>query len=57
MPHKPRFVALTQRIRQLYPHLGDPARAVSDGLVRVDGIIVINPRSRISGAAAKGRMR
>jgi 23S rRNA (cytidine1920-2'-O)/16S rRNA (cytidine1409-2'-O)-methyltransferase len=52
MPHKPRFVALTQRVRQLYPHLGDPARAISDQLVRVDGVIVTNPRSRISRAAA-----
>jgi 23S rRNA (cytidine1920-2'-O)/16S rRNA (cytidine1409-2'-O)-methyltransferase len=52
MPHKPRFVALTQRVSQLYPHLGDPARAISDRLVRVDGIIVTNPRSRISVAAA-----
>jgi 23S rRNA (cytidine1920-2'-O)/16S rRNA (cytidine1409-2'-O)-methyltransferase len=52
MPHRPRFVALTQRVRQLYPRLGDPARAISDGLVRVDGVIVTNPRSRISVAAA-----
>jgi 23S rRNA (cytidine1920-2'-O)/16S rRNA (cytidine1409-2'-O)-methyltransferase len=52
MPHKPRFVALTKRVRRLYPGLGDPARAISDGLVRVDGVVVTNPRSRISGAAA-----
>jgi 23S rRNA (cytidine1920-2'-O)/16S rRNA (cytidine1409-2'-O)-methyltransferase len=52
MPHEPRFVALTQRVRQLYPRLGDPARAIRDGLVRVDGVIVANPRSRISRAAA-----
>ena len=52
MPHKPRFVALTQRVRQLYPHLGDPARAISDRLVRVNGVIVTSPRSRISVAAA-----
>ena len=52
MPHKRRFVALTQRVRQLYPHLSDPARAISDRLVRVDGVIVTNPRSRISVAAA-----
>jgi hypothetical protein len=30
MPHQPRFIALTQRVRQLFPHLGDPARAISD---------------------------
>jgi 23S rRNA (cytidine1920-2'-O)/16S rRNA (cytidine1409-2'-O)-methyltransferase len=52
MPRSPRFVALTQRVRQLYPHLGDPARAISDRLVRVDGVVVTNPRSRISRAAA-----
>jgi 23S rRNA (cytidine1920-2'-O)/16S rRNA (cytidine1409-2'-O)-methyltransferase len=52
MPHRPRFVALTQRVRQLYPRLGDPVRAISDRLVRVDGVIVTDPRSRISVAAA-----
>jgi 23S rRNA (cytidine1920-2'-O)/16S rRNA (cytidine1409-2'-O)-methyltransferase len=52
MPNQPRFVALTQRVRQLHPRLGDPARAISDGLVRVHGMIVTNSRSRISRAAA-----
>ena len=52
MPRKPRYVALTQRVRQLYPRLGDPARAIAGRLVRVDGVIVTNPRSRISRAAA-----
>lgn len=52
MPGKPRFVALSQRVRELHPGLEDPARAISDGLVRVDGLIVSNPRARVARAAA-----
>lgn len=52
MPNKPRFVALAQRVRQLQPHLGDPARAISDGLIRVDGVVVSNPRARVPRGAA-----
>lgn len=52
MPHQPRFIALAQRVRQLCPQLGDPARAISAGLVRVNGIVVSNPRARIPRGAA-----
>jgi 23S rRNA (cytidine1920-2'-O)/16S rRNA (cytidine1409-2'-O)-methyltransferase len=52
VPSKPRFVALTQRIRQLYPHVPDPARLISDGRVRVNGIVISNPLARISRGAA-----
>jgi len=52
VPNKPRFVALAQRVHQLYPQLGDPARAISAGLVRADGIIVSNPRARVPRGAA-----
>lgn len=52
MPNKPRFVALAQRVRQLHPHLDDPARAIRARLVSVDGVIVTNPRSRIPRGAA-----
>ena len=52
MPNKPRFVALTQRVRQLYPHLDDPARSITDGLVRVGGVVVTNPRAWVRRSAA-----
>src|SRR5262249_60536534 len=52
MPNKPRFVALTQRVRQLHPHLDDPARSIADGLVRVGGVAVTNPRARVRRSAA-----
>jgi 23S rRNA (cytidine1920-2'-O)/16S rRNA (cytidine1409-2'-O)-methyltransferase len=52
VPNKPRFVMLTQRVRDLYPSIADPARPISDGVVRVDGLIVTNPRARVSRAAA-----
>lgn len=52
MPGKPRFAALTQRVRQLYPHVPDPARLISDGRVRVNGVVVSNPLARISRGAA-----
>jgi 23S rRNA (cytidine1920-2'-O)/16S rRNA (cytidine1409-2'-O)-methyltransferase len=52
VPSKPRFVALTQRLHQLYPHVPDPARLVSSGRVRVDGVVVGNPRAQIPRAAA-----
>jgi TlyA family rRNA methyltransferase/putative hemolysin len=52
VPGKPRFVALTQRIRQLYPHVPDPARLISDGRVRVNGVVISNPLARISRGAA-----
>jgi hypothetical protein len=52
VPNKPRFVALAQRVRQLHPHLGDPAQAISDGLIRVDGVVVSNPRARVPRGAA-----
>lgn len=52
MPSKPRFVALAQRVRQLYPNLGDPARLISNGRVRVDGLVVSNSRTRIPSGAS-----
>ena len=52
MPNQPRFVALAQRVRQLHPDLGDPARAISQGLIRVDGVVVSNPRARVPRGAA-----
>ena len=52
MPNKSRFVMLTQRVHQLHPQLGDPARAISVGLIRVDGITVSNPRARVPRRAA-----
>jgi 23S rRNA (cytidine1920-2'-O)/16S rRNA (cytidine1409-2'-O)-methyltransferase len=52
MPGKPRFVALSQRVSELHPSLEDPARAISDGLVRVDGLIVSNPNARVPRGAA-----
>jgi len=52
VPNKPRFVALLQRVRELHPGLADPASSISDGLIRVDGLIVSNPRSRIPRDAA-----
>jgi 23S rRNA (cytidine1920-2'-O)/16S rRNA (cytidine1409-2'-O)-methyltransferase len=50
--NKPRFVALTKRVRQLYPHLDDPARSIAGGLVRVDRVAVTNPRARVRRSAA-----
>jgi len=32
VPGKPRFVALTQRVRQLHPRLADPAGLIAGGL-------------------------
>lgn len=52
MPGKPRFVALTQRVRQLYPHVADPARLIGAGQVRVNGAVVSNPRAQIPRGAA-----
>lgn len=52
MPSKPRFVMLINRVRQLYPHLGDPARAISNGLIRVNGALVTNPRTQVPRSAA-----
>jgi 23S rRNA (cytidine1920-2'-O)/16S rRNA (cytidine1409-2'-O)-methyltransferase len=52
VPNKSRFVALTQRVHQLHPQLGDPARAISAGLIRVEGTIVSNPRARVPRGAA-----
>jgi 23S rRNA (cytidine1920-2'-O)/16S rRNA (cytidine1409-2'-O)-methyltransferase len=52
VPDKPRFVALAQRVHQLHPHLGDPAQAISDGLIRVDGVVASNPRARVPRGAA-----
>jgi len=43
---------LAQRVRDLHPGIADPARPISDGLVRVDGLIVTNPRARVSRGAA-----
>jgi len=43
---------LAQRVRDLHPAIADPARSISDGLVRVDGLIVTNPRARVSRGAA-----
>lgn len=52
MPGKPRFVALTQRVRQLYPQVTDPARLITDGRVHVNGVAISNPRARIPRGAA-----
>jgi 23S rRNA (cytidine1920-2'-O)/16S rRNA (cytidine1409-2'-O)-methyltransferase len=52
VPSKPRFVALIQRVRQLCPQVPDPARLISDGRVRVNGIVVSSPRARIPRGAA-----
>jgi len=52
VPSKPRFVALTQRVRQLYPHVPDPASLISAGQVRVNGAVVSNPRAQIPRGAA-----
>jgi len=52
MPHKPRFVTLAQRVRDLYPGVTDPARSITGGLVRVDGLVVSNPRARVPRGAA-----
>jgi 23S rRNA (cytidine1920-2'-O)/16S rRNA (cytidine1409-2'-O)-methyltransferase len=52
VPSKPRFVALTQRVHQIYPHVPDPARLISSGRVRVDGVVASNPRARIPRGAA-----
>jgi 23S rRNA (cytidine1920-2'-O)/16S rRNA (cytidine1409-2'-O)-methyltransferase len=52
VPGKPRFVALTQRVRQLYPRVCDPARLIGEGRVRVNGVVVSNPRARIPAGAA-----
>lgn len=52
MPTRPRFVTLAQRVRELHPSLADPARAISAGLVRVDGLTVSNPRARVPRSAA-----
>jgi 23S rRNA (cytidine1920-2'-O)/16S rRNA (cytidine1409-2'-O)-methyltransferase len=52
VPSKPRFVALIQRVHQLYPHVPDPARLISNGQVRVNGVVVSNPRAQIPRGAA-----
>jgi hypothetical protein len=52
VPSKPRFVALTQRVRQLYPRVPDPARLIGTGQVRVSGAVVSNPRAQIPRGAA-----
>jgi 23S rRNA (cytidine1920-2'-O)/16S rRNA (cytidine1409-2'-O)-methyltransferase len=52
VPSKPRFVALEQRVRQLYPDTPDPAGLISDGLVLVDGVVISNPRARIPRGAS-----
>jgi 23S rRNA (cytidine1920-2'-O)/16S rRNA (cytidine1409-2'-O)-methyltransferase len=50
--NKQRFVALAQRIRQLHICLGDPVCLISSGRVRVNGIVISNPRARIPRGAA-----
>jgi len=52
VPNKSRFVALTQRVRQFHPHLDDPAALITAGLVRVDGVVVTNPRAQVRRGAA-----
>jgi len=52
VPSKPRFIALAQRVRQLYPQIPDPARLISDGRVRVNGVVNSNPRARVPRDAA-----
>jgi 23S rRNA (cytidine1920-2'-O)/16S rRNA (cytidine1409-2'-O)-methyltransferase len=51
VPSKPRFVALCERVRHLYPHIPEPARLIGDGQVRVNGVVVSNPRAHISRGA------
>lgn len=52
MPKHPRFIALTERIIKLHPQLSNPERAIIEGLVRVNGVIISNTRARIPYAAA-----
>jgi 23S rRNA (cytidine1920-2'-O)/16S rRNA (cytidine1409-2'-O)-methyltransferase len=52
VPSKPRFVALTQRVRQLYPHVPDAPGLINNGQVHVNGAVVSNPRARIPRGAA-----
>jgi 23S rRNA (cytidine1920-2'-O)/16S rRNA (cytidine1409-2'-O)-methyltransferase len=52
VPSKPRFVALGQRVRQLYPHVPDPDSLISSGHVRVNGAVANNPRAQIPRGAA-----
>ena len=52
VPSKHRFVALAQRVRQLYPHVPDPASLISNGQARVNGVVVSNPRAQIPRGAA-----
>jgi 23S rRNA (cytidine1920-2'-O)/16S rRNA (cytidine1409-2'-O)-methyltransferase len=48
VPNKPRFITLAQRVGQLS---ASPERLISDGLVRVGGIVVRNPRARVPRGA------
>jgi 23S rRNA (cytidine1920-2'-O)/16S rRNA (cytidine1409-2'-O)-methyltransferase len=42
-----RFVALVGRLRHEHPHIDDPEAAIAAGDIRVDGVIVTNPRGLV----------
>jgi 23S rRNA (cytidine1920-2'-O)/16S rRNA (cytidine1409-2'-O)-methyltransferase len=44
--HHP-FVALVDRLHHEHPELSDPEHAIAAGVVRVDGVIVTNPRGLV----------
>jgi 23S rRNA (cytidine1920-2'-O)/16S rRNA (cytidine1409-2'-O)-methyltransferase len=50
--NRPRFIALTQAIRQSHPHVTDPVVLIQSALVIVNGVIVTNPAARVPANAA-----
>jgi 23S rRNA (cytidine1920-2'-O)/16S rRNA (cytidine1409-2'-O)-methyltransferase len=46
------FVALSTLLSQRFPKLTDPAQAIADGLIMVDGVIVTNTASRARSDAS-----
>jgi 23S rRNA (cytidine1920-2'-O)/16S rRNA (cytidine1409-2'-O)-methyltransferase len=46
------FVALTTLLRNRFPEIADPGRAITSGHVIVDGAFVTNPSSRVRADAA-----
>ena len=49
---RPRFIALTERVRQSHPHVTDPVALIKGALVTVNGVIVTNPASRVPADAS-----
>jgi len=49
---RPRFIALTQRVRQSHPQVTDPVALIEGALVTVNGVIITNPASRVPADAA-----